>query len=84
MTINRAPLPPSLPPLQVSVQYTGGRGAPAAPPFGGKEGVMDLLVTENVFYGRDAQVRHKGGGGWQGEAAKWRSVWHNSFLACVG
>jgi hypothetical protein len=42
---------------QVSVQYTGGRGAPAAPPFGGKEGVMDLLVTENVFYGRDAQVR---------------------------
>jgi hypothetical protein len=49
---------PALPacPLQVSVQYTGGRGAPAAPPFGGKEGVMDLLVTENVFYGRDSQV----------------------------
>ena len=44
-------------PLQVSVQYTGGRGAPAVPPFGGKEGVMDLLVTENVFYGRDTQVR---------------------------
>ena len=41
---------------QVSVQYTGGRGAPTAPPFGGKEGVMDLLVTENVFYGRDSQV----------------------------
>lgn len=41
---------------QVSVQYTGGKGAPSVPPFGGKEGVMDLLVTENVFYGRDAQV----------------------------
>ena len=38
------------------MQYTGGQGAPAAPPFGGKEGVMDLLVTENVFYGRDSQV----------------------------
>eukprot|EP00887_Chlorella_sp_A99_P005551 scaffold1.g5551.t1 len=29
---------------QVSVQYTGGKGAPAAPPFGGREGTMDLLV----------------------------------------
>lgn len=49
------PATPS-PLAQVSVQYTGGRGAPGAPPFGGKEGVMDLLVTENVFYGRDSQV----------------------------
>lgn len=47
------------------MQYTGGRGAPAAPPFGGKEGVMDLLITENVFYGRDAQV----GGSEQSRAA---------------
>lgn len=60
---------PALPPRphvpQVSVQYTGGRGAPSAPPFGGKEGVMDLLITENVFYGRDAQV-----GGGRGSAAR--------------
>ncbi|KAL4855645.1 putative 1-phosphatidylinositol-3-phosphate 5-kinase [Chlorella vulgaris] len=41
---------------QVSVQYTGGRGAPTAPPFGGKEGTMDLLITENVFYGREASM----------------------------
>jgi len=38
------------------VQYSGGRGAPSGPTWGGKEGVMDLLVTENVFYGREAQV----------------------------
>lgn len=46
----------SLLPLQVSVQYSGGRGAPSGPAWGGKEGVMDLLVTENVFYDREAQV----------------------------
>ncbi|PRW32495.1 FAB FYVE-domain PI-3,4-kinase [Chlorella sorokiniana] len=41
---------------QVSVQYSGGRGAPSGPSWGGKEGTMDLLITENVFYGREAQV----------------------------
>lgn len=43
--------------IQVSVQYTGGRGGPAGPAWGGKDGTMDLLVTENVFYGREAQAR---------------------------
>lgn len=55
------PSPPTAP--QVSVQYNGGRGAPSGPAWGGKEGVMDLLITENVFYGREAQV-----GGWTGGA----------------
>lgn len=51
------PQPSSLArPQQVSVQYSGGRGAPSGPAWGGKEGVMDLLITENVFYGREAQV----------------------------
>ena len=45
------PLPPPPVPPQVSVQYTGGRGAPASAPFG-KDCVMDVLVTENLFYGR--------------------------------
>lgn len=38
------------------MQYGGGRGAPGPPAWAGKEGVLDLLVTENIFYGRDAQV----------------------------
>lgn len=46
-------------PLQVSLQYTGGgRGGAGAPAWcqAGREGCLDLVVTENVFYGREAQV----------------------------